>query len=133
MPQDRQVVLKTLRAELAFIESGGYRNPARPQWRPRFVFEDSPTCLNCDPTRPRRPCIECVLAEFLPGGLGKKRIPCRFIPLNERGETIDLFYRTGTQEELEAAVVKWLTRTVERLSAQERPEIHVKTKFVSAE
>ena len=132
MPQDRQVVLKSWRADLAFVESGGCGSPARAQWRPRFVFEDSPTCLNRDPTKVRKPCSECALAEFLPEGLGKKRIPCRYIPLNERGETIDLFYRTGTQEELEAAVVKWLTRTIERLSAQERSEIHVKAKFVSA-
>ena len=141
MPQDRQVVLEKLRAELSFIEGGGYRKPARAEWRPQFIFEDSPTCLNRDPTKPRRPCSECVLAEFVPESAGKKRIPCRYIPLDERGETIDSFYRTGTQEELEAAVVKWLKATLERLeqenaqalSGGKRPEVHVKAKFVSAE
>jgi len=79
--------------------------------------------------------------EFVPEGLGKKRIPCRYIPLDEHGQTIDLFYRTGTQKELEAAVMKWLKETIERLeqenaqalSGEERPEVHVKAKFVSAE
>ena len=82
-----------------------------------------------------------MLAEFVPEGLGKKRIPCRYIPLNERGETIDSFYRTGTQEELEAAVMKWLKATINRLeqenaqalSSEEPPVVHVKAKFVSAE
>jgi len=141
MPQDRQVVLEKLQAELAFVERGGYRKPARAEWRPQFIFEDSPTCLNRDPTKPRRPCSECVFAEFVPEGLGKKRIPCRYIPLDERGETIDSFYRTGTQEELEAAVMKWLKATINRLeqenaqalSSEEPPVVHVRAKFVSAE
>jgi hypothetical protein len=141
VPQDRQVVLETLRAELAFIESGGYRNPARAQWRPQFVFEDSPTCLNSDASKPRKPCSECVLAEFVPEGLDNKRIPCRYIPLNESGETIDSFYRTGTQEELEAAAIEWLKATIKRLETetaeatvkQERPEVPVRAKFLSTE
>jgi hypothetical protein len=141
MPQDRQGVLEKLRAELAFIERGGYRKPARAEWRPQFIFEDSPTCLNRDPTKPRRPCSECVLAEFVPESADKKRIPCRYIPLDERGGTIDSFYRTGTQEESEAAVVKWLKATIDRLerentqalSGKERREVHVKAKWVSAE
>jgi hypothetical protein len=130
-----------LRAELAFIESGGYRNPARTLWRPQFIFEDSPTCINRDSTKPRRPCSDCALAEFVPEGFGRKHYPCRYIPLNERGETVDSLYRTGTQKELETAVVKWLEGTIKRLeeenaqvrSSEERPELHVKARFVSAE
>ena len=139
MAWDRQTVLEKLRAEFAFIEGGGYRNPAHAQWRPQFIFEDSPTCLNRDPAKPRKPCSDCVLARFVPEGLDKKRIPCRYIPLNERGETIDSFYRTGTQEELEAAVVEWLKTTIRQLeqeprqALQEIPVVHVKAKFVSAE
>jgi hypothetical protein len=136
--ENRQVVLEKLRAELAFIEAGGYRNPARAQWRAQFVFEDSPTCINRDPMKRRRPCSECVLAEFIPEGSGNQRIPCRYIPLNQSGETVDSFYRTGTPEELEGAVVKWLKTTIDRVdrenaqawSTQESPVIHVKAKFV---
>ena len=139
MSQDRQAVLEKLRMELAFVESGSYRNPARAQWRPQFVFEDSPTCLNRDPSKPRRPCSECALAEFIPEDLGKRGIPCRYIPLNESGETMDSFYRTGTQEEWEAAVKKWLKATIGRLeretaqaqSTEEGPENPVKANFVS--
>ena len=139
MPQDRHVVLEKLRAELEFIESGGYHNPAHASWRPQFVFEDSPMCLNRDSTKPRRPCVECALMEFVPKGLAKERIPCRYIPLNDRGETIDSFYRSGTRDELEAAVAQWLTRAIKRLEREskewqpaETPIIHVKAKFVGS-
>ena len=139
MSQDRQTVLEKLRAELAFIEGGGYRNPAHARWRAQFIFEDSPTCLNCDATKPRKPCNECVLAQFIPEVLGKKRVPCEYIPLNETGETLDSLYRTGTQEELETAVVKWLKTTIRQLeqehsqAPEEMPVAHAKVKFVSAE
>lgn len=139
MTANRQAVLSALRDELAFLESGGYKHPERTAWRPQFQFEDSPTCLNRDPTLPRKPCSECALAPFLPAGLGAKRIPCRYIPLNEKGETIDFFYRTGTQEELDTAVAGWLKATIlrleqeegEELLARDDDEIHVKAKFVS--
>jgi len=52
---------------------------------------------------------------------------------------MDSFYRTGTQEEWEAAVKKWLKATIGRLEretaqaqlTEERPEIHAKANFVS--
>jgi hypothetical protein len=49
----------------------------------------------------------------------RKQFPCRYIPLNERGETIDSFYRSGTQEELELDLGRWLKTTIERLEKQE--------------
>ena len=139
MAYDRQAVLEKLREGLAFIESGGYRNPARARWRPQFIFEDSPTCLHRDPTKPRSSCSECALMSFVPEDSRKRRIPCRYIPLNKRGETIESFYRMGAQEELEAAVVKWLKTTIEQLErgsvgarlVEETPHVHVKAKFVS--
>ena len=118
MLRDRQTLLEKLRGELAFIESGGYRNPAHAEWRPQFMFEDSPTCLNRDPTQSRKPCSGCALVAFVPEGFAKKPVPCRYIPLNERGETVDSFYRTGTHEELEAAVVRWLKTTIDRLEQE---------------
>lgn len=136
--RDRQTLLEKLRGELAFIESGGYRSPAHAEWRPQFMFEDSPTCLNRDPRQPRKPCSECALMAFVPEAFAKKRVPCRYIPLNERGETVDSFYRTGTQEELEAAVVRWLKTTIDRLEREseqapttdETPKVPVKAKLV---
>ena len=42
MANDEQELLAVLKAELAFLEQGGYRNAPTAQWKPRFVFEDSP-------------------------------------------------------------------------------------------
>ena len=104
MASDKRSLLEVLKAELEFLEKGGYRQTARAAWRPQFIFQDSPTCLNFDPTRQPRPCSDCALAQLVPEESAKKKIPCRYIPLNERGETIDSFYRCGTAEELEAAL-----------------------------
>lgn len=111
-------LLEVLKAELEFVQKGGYRNTARVPWRPQFVFQDSPTCLNFDPTHERRPCTECSLMDLIPREYREGKVPCRHIPLNEKGETIDSFYRGGTEEELEVALVRWLKATIARLEAE---------------
>ena len=114
---DKRALLDVLKAELDFVEKGGYRNTARVPWRPQFIFQDSPTCLNFDPAKEQQPCAECILTALIPEEKKKQRIPCRHIALNEAGETIDSFYRTGTAEDLEAALSKWLKATIARLEA----------------
>ena len=52
---------------------------------------------------------------MVPEECREKKIPCRHIPLNVNGETVDSLYRTGTQEELEAALAIWLKSTIRRL------------------
>ncbi|HLK05993.1 MAG TPA: hypothetical protein VKT53_16265 [Candidatus Acidoferrum sp.] len=136
MSHELQHALEKLRAELAFIEKGGYRNPTHLQWRPQFIFEDSAICLNRDPTQKHIPCSECVLMRFVPSSAAQNRAPCRHIPLNDNGETVDFFYRTGTQDELETAVTAWIRKTIATLeqelakveSIQALTEIHVKAK-----
>jgi hypothetical protein len=133
MTNDKRDLLTVLRAELEFLESGGYRNAARASWRPQFVFQDSPTCLNFDPTQ-ARPCSECILTQLAPEDMQRKKFPCRYIPLNERGESIDSFYRSGTREQLESELARWLRANIERLEKQkarnkwasEAIEIHVR-------
>jgi len=134
MTNETRDLLTVLKKELEFLEKGGYHNTARAPWRPQFVFQDSPTCLNFDPTQQARPCSECILTQLAPGDMQQKKFPCRYIPLNERGETIDSFYRSGTQEELELDLGRWLKTTIERLEKQaakrqealEPVEIHVR-------
>ena len=134
MTNDTRDLLTVLKKELEFLEKGGYRNTARAPWRPQFVFQDSPTCLNFDPTQQPRPCSECILTQLVPQEMQRKKFPCRYIPLNERGETIDSFYRSGTQEELESELRRWLKAIIERLEKQkaksqealEPTEIHVR-------
>lgn len=119
MTSARRDLLTALKAELEFLEKGGYRSTARAVWRPRFVFQDSPTCLNFDATGDRKPCSDCALMQLVPKDSARKKVPCRYIPLNERGETIDSLYRYGTAEELEAALGLWLKAAIARLE-QER-------------
>lgn len=139
MTGDARDLLKVLKAELEFLEKGGYRHTARAAWRPQFIFQDSPTCLNLDPAQPPKPCSDCVLMQLVPKEQQNRKIACRYIPLNEQGETIDSFYRFGTRGELEAAFGKWLRATIQRLEKTGQPEtggeteIHVRAKAAPAE
>lgn len=120
MAQEKKDVLTTLRAELAYLEMGGYRFPQQAAWRPQFIFQDSPTCLNYRNFAKRIPCKQCPLMDFVPNGYKQERFPCRFIPLDESGQTLDSLYRTGTEEETHAIVANWLKNTiaqVEQLSS----------------
>jgi len=137
MTKDKRSLLDILKDESEFLEKGGYRHTARADWRPQFIFQDSPTCLNFDPSHPSKPCMDCVLMQLIPENRRDNKIPCRFIPLNEYGETIESFYHSGTQEELETAVAQWLKGAIARLKREkkesirdsETPEIHVRAKF----
>ena len=135
MTQDKRDLLEVLKAELAFLEKGGYRHTARAEWRPQFMFQDSPTCLNFDPTKPLQPCRDCVIRRLVPMKDTDRNIPCRFIQLNEQGGTIDSFYRAGSLEELENAVTAWLRKMISRLAEEkaessETPSVHVRARFV---
>lgn len=114
-------MLTVLKAELEFVKRGGYLFTARSFWRPHFIFQDSPTCLNFDGTQMPQPCSKCVMSELAPPPMRNCKIPCRFIPLNDQGETIDSLYRTATFEELEAALTRWLKSMIEKLE-QERAQ-----------
>ena len=118
MTTDQRNLLDVLRRELEFLEKGGYRKPS---WRPRFIFEDSPTCLNFGDPHRSTPCSECVLMQFVPPDRREEKVPCRHIRVNGSGRTIDNLYRTGTQEEIEAAVKSWLKETIQRLEREAIP------------
>jgi len=107
----RESTLQVLKRELNFVQKGGYRAPL--VWRAPLVFEDSPTC-------PKEGCsacpdTDCVLIRFVPEQFRCEAIPCRHIPLNESGETVDSLYRTGTNEETEQTVESWLLETIRQL------------------
>ena len=110
--------VQVLRNELRFVQKGGYRQPLL--WRPPLIFEDSPTC-------PKQRCgacpdTNCVLMSLVPTKCRYEAVPCRHIPLNDLGETIDSLYRTGTNEEIEGTLQSWLVKTIGQLEEQcERP------------
>ena len=103
--------LQVLRNELQFVRKGGYRSPL--VWRAPLIFEDSPTC-------PKERCStcpdsNCVLMSFVPKECRSEAVPCRHIPLDEIGETVDSLYRTGTNEEIEQTLQGWLLKTIRQL------------------
>jgi hypothetical protein len=119
MPDSRELV-DVLKAELAFLEQGGYRSGPRYPWRPNFVFEDSPTCINFKNQSRPVPCTECRLIPFVPEHRRLARVPCRHIPLTQLGETVGAFYEWGTEQELEAALRNWLVQTIQNLETESK-------------
>ena len=117
--QDDRDLLQTLKAELAFIESGGYRERPRFPWRPSFVFEDSPTCINFEAKSERRPCSECLLIQFVPEDRKDMAFPCRHIPLTSGGDSVSHYYECGTESELEAALKTWLKHKIAELESKQ--------------
>jgi hypothetical protein len=130
MRSDKQELVDVLKGELEFLENGGYRHPVRAAWRPQFLFQDSPTCLNFDPHRRPKPCTDCALMQLTPADSQQKKFPCRHIALNERGDTLDSLYCCGSQEEIDSALAQWLKveiarlerANVESVAASEHPE-----------
>src|ERR1019366_6790792 len=119
MSHNNRDLLETLRFELKFLEDGGYGRSPHTPWRAPYIFEDSPSCLNfSDPARPH-PCSECLLTQLVPPELRGQDVPCRFIPLNDKGQTIDSLFRTGTQIEIEEALRHWLRRGTRRIETEQ--------------
>ena len=117
-------LLDVLKAELVFLEGGGYTNRARFPWRPNFVFEDSPTCLKFGAKEEPPPCSECILMQFVPEDRKRMAYPCRQIPLTPHGESVAHYYSCGTEMELEAALKGWLQRKIAELEAGEKAQSH---------
>lgn len=118
MAQDDRDILEVLKFELSFLEDGGYGRSPRTPWRAPAIFEDSPICPNfCDPVH-THPCEECLLERFVPEGQRRKNIPCRFIPLNQEGQTVDDLYRTGNQREMEESLATWLRAQIAKIEKE---------------
>lgn len=118
--KDERDLLDVLKEELKFIESGGYARSPGASWRPIFIFEDSPACMNHDHTNDPELCSDCVLMQLVPPEFRSVQAPCRHIPLNAVGETLDSLYRYGDEHEIEETVVKWLQATISRLQEERR-------------
>ena len=111
-------LLKTLKGQLAFFESGGYGNTHRSSWRPTLLLRDSLACLNFAFTA-ARPCRECVLFPLIPEEKRNSLIPCHQIPLNAAGETIATLYDEASQEKLDETFHQWLCATIQTLEQRE--------------
>lgn len=111
----RKNVLQLLKAELQFVETGGYRLSERSPWRPPYVFEESPSCPNySDRSRPHL-CTDCWLMQFVVPDLREEQVPCRFVQLTPEGITIDSLYRYGSTSETEEVLSHWLRERIREI------------------
>ena len=117
MPES-PAVLGALKAELKFLKDGGYIRSPRTPWRANYIFEDSPTCSNFGESSRPHPCSQCVLIEFVPEECWGYDTPCRMIPMNDAGQTVEQLYGYSTQAELEEAVMLWLRNRIKELEAK---------------
>lgn len=120
MQKDERDLLEVLKSELQFLENHGYRRSPETAWRPKYIFEDSPSCLNYEAEENRRPCTDCALIYLVPPAQRSANSPCRYIPLNESAETLDSLYRYGNQTEIENAVGTWLRAAIARLEEERK-------------
>ena len=114
MQKDERDLLEVLKFELKFLEDGGYGRSPSARWRPQLIFEDSPTCMNFN-SQEQGPCSDCVLMQLVPPEFRSAEIPCRHIPFDKSGETLDSLYRYGDQGEIEEVFGNWLRATIQRL------------------
>jgi hypothetical protein len=124
MASKKRDLLEVLKLELEFLKGGGYCKWS--SWRPQFIFEDSPTCLNYGDPERKRLCSDCVLMSLVPSEFREGKPPCHHIPLNERNDTIESLNQWSTPEELEAAVSEWLMNTIQELEldrTQRQPDL----------
>ena len=118
MQKDERDLLEVLRFELQFLEDGGYGRSPRTPWRPQYIFDDSLTCMNYDSKENCSPCGDCVLMHLVPPERRSEKIPCRHIPFNVSGETLDSLYRYSDQNEIEGTVGSWLRATIQHLEEE---------------
>jgi hypothetical protein len=110
---DKREMIENLKLEIAMVERGGY-NPSvhDPRTDPR-IFRDSITCLNVGLDQKREPCATCFLIQFVPREHWDKGMPCHYIPLNSRGDTVASL--ENDPDRLQVALLGWLYTTLARL------------------
>ena len=118
MANDERDILETLRAELDFIEKGGYGRNVRTPWQPTSVFQDSLSCLNFGYPYRAHPCNECMLHTFVPAARRSEVVPCHHTPLDAEGETIETLELKENQAQLEERVKAWLRAKIKELEAE---------------
>jgi len=115
MSTDERDPLEMLKAELDFIEKGGYGRSVRTPWKPTSVFQDSLSCLNYGYPYRAHPCHECMLDDFVPEGQRAAAVPCHHIPLTASGETIYEMELADNQQQLEEKVKVWLRARIKEI------------------
>ena len=108
-PKDDRDTLEIMKAELDFLEKGGYGRSVRTPWLSTSLFQDSPSCV-CYPFHDHDD--NCRLMQFVPPERRGEVMPCHHIPLNEAGETVTVLEYAGNQSETEDLVKAWLREKI---------------------
>jgi hypothetical protein len=124
MRNDERDLLEVLGLELEFLTTPHRYSLGDPQ-RPWAILQESPACLNygCfdyDCREHSSPCADCVLIQLVPLARRSEAFPCRHIPLDTSGETLDSLYRSCDQQEVEERVRDWLRATTKRLEEERK-------------
>ena len=118
MVYDERDILQLLKAELDFIEHGGYGRSVRTPWQSKSNFQDSLTCINYGYPYRAHPCNECHLLDFVSLEDQAKEIPCHHIPLDEAGETIEGLEAEDNEAKLEQKVKDWLRAKIAEIEEE---------------
>ena len=118
MTKDDRDILELLKAELSFIEQGGYGRSVRSPWKPTSAFQDSLTCINYGYPYRAHPCDECHLIDFVAPEHQRTDIPCHHITLDEAGETIEDLEATDNEAKLERKVRDWLRAKIREIEEE---------------
>jgi len=114
-PIDIKDILSQLRLQRDILKDGGYGRSVRTPQKEERLFRDSITCLNFCEEVEKHPCNECLLWEWVPQDKMYEKIPCHFIPLNERGQSIAQLEAAGKHDEAEQALLAWLDSAIQQL------------------
>jgi hypothetical protein len=135
MPKDTRNLLRVLQSELIFLDAGGYSAWAGARWRLPLVFEESPACPNLNDSSHSTACRDCALIKLVPLRSQSAAVPCRHIPLDNLGQTLESLYRTGSTQELTRVYRVWLVRMIEQLERKQTRLrwLHDKAVYTAAE
>lgn len=121
---DLKEIIEGLKLQRSVLKDGGYGRSVRTPWKETQLFRDSLTCLNFDEPSMKHACNECLLWDWVPTEHRTDEIPCHFIPLNEKGESIASLEGAADRELAEQTLLEWLDSTISRLEeklAREQP------------
>ena len=113
--KDERDILEVLKAELDYVEQGGYGRSVRTPWQPTSVFQDSLTCINFGYPYRAHPCAECFLNELVPAERRAESVPCHHIPLDAEGTTVEAAESEDNQARLEEKVKTWLRAKIKEI------------------
>jgi hypothetical protein len=118
MSKDERDVLELLRAELDYLEKGGYGRRVRTPRKPTSIFQDSLTCLNFGYPYRAHPCDECFLDALVPPERHAEEVPCHHIALDAEGTTVEDIESEDNQQKLEEKVKAWLRSKIMEIEEQ---------------